>query len=170
MKKLMALAMAAAFSAPAFAGDFYAGADIGHNRFSDSGVKLNRTGYSLFGGYKLNSNVALELGYRSFLNDSYTAGADSADVKIYGLQASGVFSFPVSNDISLFGRLGFTNLRADLKVKEGGNSWTERDHTNKFLVGVGGSYAINKDVSLRVEFQKPVKELNVFAAGVQVNF
>jgi len=170
MKKLMALAMAAAFAAPAFAGDFYAGADIGRNRFSQDGVSFNKTGLAVFGGYKMNDTISLEAGYRSLLKESASQGSVSASVDLYALQFSGVFSAPVSNEFSVFGRLGLNSLRGDVKIKDGNTTYSDSGNETKFLWGIGASYAFSKDVALRVEFQKPVKEIQVLSVGVKFNF
>lgn len=170
MKKLMALAMAAAFAAPAFAGDFYAGADIGRNKFSDSGVSVTKTGLAAFGGYKLNENVSFEAGYRSLLSESASNGSESVSVDLYALQFSGVFSTPVTNELSLYGRLGLNSLRGDVTYKQGSTTISEGGNETKFLWGIGASYAISKDVALRVEVQKPVKEIQVLSVGVKFAF
>lgn len=170
MKKMMAVALAAALAAPAFAGDYYAGADIGRNRFSDSGITLNRTGIAVFGGYKLNETIAIEAGYRSLINDTYRDSTGSADVKLYALQLSGVFSAPVSSDFTIYGRLGLNNLRATINASAPGLKFDLSDNSTKALFGFGGTYAFSKDVALRVEFQKPVKEVSVLSAGVQFSF
>lgn len=170
MKKMMAVAMAAALAAPAFAGDYYAGADIGRNRFSAEGVSLNRTGIAVFGGYKLNETVAIEAGYRSLINDTYRNANGSADIKLYALQLSGVFSMPVATDFTLYGRLGLNNVRGSVKASGNGVKLDVSDNSTKALFGFGGTYAFSKDVALRVEFQKPVKEVSVLSAGVQFAF
>lgn len=170
MKKLMALAMAAAFAAPAFAGDFYAGADVGRNKFSDSGVSVTKTGLAVFGGYKLNENVSLEAGYRSLMKESASQGSESVTVDLYALQFSGVFSAPVSNELSLYGRLGLNSLRGDVTYKNGSTTINDGGNETKLLWGVGASYAFSKDVSLRVEFQKPVKEIQILSVGVKFAF
>ncbi|MGM9515013.1 outer membrane beta-barrel protein [Roseateles sp. DB2] len=170
MKKLMALAMAAAFTAPAFAGDFYAGGDVGRNRFSQNGVSFNKTGLAVFGGYKLNDTVSLEAGYRSLLKETASQGSVSASVDLYALQFSGVFSAPVSNEFSVYGRLGLNSLRGDVKIKEGNVTYSDSSNETKFLWGIGASYAFTKDVALRVEFQKPVKEVQVLSVGVKFAF
>ncbi|MDT9000668.1 outer membrane beta-barrel protein [Paucibacter sp. APW11] len=170
MKKLMALAMAAALAAPAFAGDYYAGADIGRNRFSDADVSINRTGIALFGGYKLNETVAFEAGYRSLVNDDYRDKTSSVNIKLYALQLSAVFSAPVATDFAIYGRLGLNNIRGSISGTDEGDKFDLSGNRTKALFGFGGSYAFSKDVALRVEFQKPIKEVSVLSAGVQFNF
>lgn len=170
MKKLMALAMAAAFAAPAFAGDYYAGGDVGRNRFSQNGDSATKTGLALFGGYKVNSNVSLEAGYRSLVKETVTEGSDSLAVDLYALQFSGVFSAPVSNEFSVYGRLGVNSLRGSITLKSAGLTIEDSGNKTKALWGIGASYAFSKDVALRVEFQKPMKEIQVLSVGVKFDF
>ncbi len=170
MKKLMALAMAAAFAAPAFAGDYYAGGDIGRNKFSDNGASVTKTGFAVFGGYKLNDTVSLEAGYRSLLNETVKEDGVTGKVDLYALQFSGVFSAPVTNELSLYGRLGLNSLRGEISFSDGQSSGSGSGNKTKALWGIGASYAFSKDVSLRVEFQKPMKEIQVLSAGVKFAF
>lgn len=167
MKKLMALAMAAAFAAPAFAADaFYVGADIARTRISDDGVKLNATGGAVFAGYQFNETFGLELGYRNFGSDSVTIANTKVDVKGNALQLSVLGSLPLNKEFSVFGRLGVNRVEA--KATAGNGSAKESD--TKALIGVGLRYAVSKEFGLRVEFQKPESNTNVLSIGADIRF
>nr|WP_316644084.1 outer membrane beta-barrel protein [uncultured Roseateles sp.] len=166
MKKIIVLALAAACAAPVLAADFYVGADVGRNRFDDEGLKLNKTGASVFGGYVVNDNIAIEAGYRRLVNGTATFGATKVDIDAHALQLSGVFSTPVATNLSLFGRLGINSLKVKASSNIGGGS----DSQTKALFGVGARYAVSPQVGLRVEFQKPASDFSVISAGVDFRF
>ena len=163
MKNIIALALAATLAAPAFAAsDFYIGGDVGQTRISEGGLKFKSTGASIYGGYQLTSNIAIEAGYRNLGSDTV------AGVKIKGsaLQASALFLAPLSTDFSLFGRLGVNRVEA--KASAAGQSF--KDNETKAFFGFGGRYAVSKQVGLRVEFQQPEQDVKVFSAGIDFRF
>lgn len=176
MKKMMAVAMAAALAAPAFAGDFYVGADLGRSSIkggSDyvNGVKVsvadgNGTAVNLYGGYKLNETVSFEAGYRTLGSVTASALGANVDVKANALQISAVAFLPVSSDFSVFGRVGVNRVSLEASYKGVSNT----DHTTKALVGFGGRYAINKEVGLRAEYQKQAADVSSLTVGVDYQF
>ncbi|TDP63229.1 outer membrane beta-barrel protein [Roseateles toxinivorans] len=166
MKKIIVLALAAACAAPVLAADFYVGADVGRNRFDDEGLKLNKTGLSVFGGYVISNNIAIEAGYRRLVDGTATFGATKVDIDAHALQLSGVFSVPVATDLSLFGRLGINNI----KIKASSNAARASDNETKALFGIGARYAVSPQVGLRVEYQKPASDFSVISAGVDIRF
>lgn len=170
MKKFAILAIAAAACLPAVASDFYAGGDISRNKYTADGAKLNRTSYAVYGGYSLNTTVAFEAGYRSLMNETYKAGANSIDLDAYALQLSAVFSLPVADQFSVYGRLGVNNLRSKVKVNANGINATEKENETKALFGIGARYAVSQQVGLRVEFQKPASNVQVLSAGIDFRF
>lgn len=165
-KKMMALGIAALLSAPAFAGDFYAGADLGRTRINVDGTNFTATGGSIYGGYQLNSNIAFEAGYRGFGNSTETFSGVRVKVEGSALQASALYSVPLSNEFSLFGRLGLNRVEA--KASSGGVSI--KDHDTKGLFGLGARYAVSKEVGLRAEFQKPDSDVKIFTIGADFRF
>lgn len=166
MKKIIVLALAAACAAPVLAADFYVGADVGRNRFDDEGMKLNKTGLSVFGGYIVSDNIAIEAGYRRLVNGTTTFGSTKVDIDAHALQLSGLFSLPVSSELSLFGRLGVNSI----KVKASAGARKGSDSDTKALVGFGARYALTKEVGLRVEYQKPASDFSVISAGIDIRF
>ncbi|HLO94744.1 MAG TPA: outer membrane beta-barrel protein [Burkholderiaceae bacterium] len=176
MKKLMALAMAAAFTAPAFAADFYAGADIGRGKIDGhteviGGTTVTMadwkdTTYAIFGGYQLNETISFELGYRSMGKNTVDVGGKTVEVKGSALQASMLASLPLGNDFSAFGRLGFNSFKA--KANYNGNTGSSSD--SKALVGFGVRYAMSKEAGVRAEFQKLASDASALTVGVDFKF
>lgn len=163
MKNIIALALVATLAAPAFAAsDFYIGTDVGQTRIHEDGIKVKGTGVSVYGGYQLTPNVAFEAGYRNLGSDT----VQGVKIKGSAVQASALFLAPLSTDFSLFGRLGVN--RVELKASAAGDSI--KDSETKAFFGIGGRYALNQQVGLRVEFQKPHSDVKVFSAGIDFRF
>ncbi|QPF75549.1 porin family protein [Roseateles sp. DAIF2] len=162
MKKIIALAIVAALSTAAQAEGFYVGTDVGQTRFKAEDTTFKSNGVNLYGGYLLNDNVSFEAGWRSLGSD--TQFGDK--LKGSALQASVLLSAPLSNSFSLFGRLGVS--RVESKVT--GPGLNEKDSETKGLVGFGARYAINKQIGLRAEFQKPHPDVKLISVGVDYRF
>lgn len=162
MKKILALALVAGFSLPALAGDYYVGADLARTRVSDADVSGN--GGSLFGGYRYNDHLGVELGYRRLLSKTVTEMNVPVKVKADAVQLSALGYVPLSTDLALFGRLGVN--RIEIEGSAGG--FRAKDSDTKLLAGIGMAYDLSKAVALRLEFQKPASDARVFAAGLQI--
>ncbi|PND37340.1 hypothetical protein C1O66_07215 [Paucibacter aquatile] len=140
----LALIAGTASAAPGTDSNFYIGADIGSSKFKVDGESGSKTGFGATLGYTLNPNVAFELSARRL--GTWKEGSVSA--KANALQASVLGIAPITNEFSLYGRLGVG--RNSLTVTEGGYNGTERK--TKALFGLGASYQLAKNVSLRGEY------------------
>lgn len=172
----MALAMAAASAAPAFAGDFYVGGDIGRSKVNGGSETIGSTTVtmtywkdttcSIFGGYTISENIALEVGYRSQGKTTMSVDSKTVDMKGSALQFSMVASMPVATDFSIYGRLGFNRVKATASYA--GNSAS--DSESKALVGFGARYAISKEAGVRAELQKLASDVSALTVGVDFKF
>lgn len=168
MKKIIALAVLAACATAASAGDYYIGADVGTGKWTS--VSLSDTSYGLFGGYKLNESIDIELGYRNLLNKSATSGSASANLKVASWQASGVFKLPLSTDFNFYARLGLNSIRLNASASYPGYNQTGSANETKLLAGLGISYNISKEVGLRAEFQKQASDVQSLTVGATFAF
>ncbi|PHV12278.1 outer membrane beta-barrel protein [Chitinimonas sp. BJB300] len=168
MKKLLPLiVVVGGFVAPAFAEDFYMGADLGRTNLKDtedgSGFKGHATNVGVFGGYQFHPNVAVEVGYRDLgkVKDDLTEVINNvpvsvnASVKSHAVYASLLGIVPVSNETSLYGRLG----AARLKVKSAATAIglqipDETLNKTKAMFGLGARSAVSKEFGLRVEYNQ----------------
>ena len=132
---------------------FYAGASVGQSK-SDCPGGLGScddkdTAYRIFGGYKFHPNIAVEGGYAplgetsaSFPGGNVTAEANAWDIV-------GVGSWPLGNNFSILGKLGFYNA----EVKLGGLA-SGKKTTTDLLYGLGGQYDFNRNLGLRLEWNR----------------
>jgi opacity protein-like surface antigen len=158
IKTLAVLALASsafAASAQSASSGFYAGGEINRGTLTDFGSKV---GVGANVGYAFNQNVAVEL---SAANVG-TYSVNGVDLSTQALTGSVVASLPVSNDISLFGRLGYGKVTVAVDGAKGS--------VNSAAYGLGASYKLNNNMSLRAEYTRYAEELSKFGVGVQFKF
>jgi OOP family OmpA-OmpF porin len=146
---------------------FYAGASVGQStadcNVSGGSCDDKDTAYRVFGGYKFHPNIAVEGGYSplgettaSFPGANVTAEANAWDLV-------GVGIWPLGNNFSIFGKVGFYN--AELKL---GGALSGKKTTTDLTYGVGGQYDFNRNLGLRLEWQRysGVKSPDATAGGL----
>ena len=140
---------------------WYGGAKLGWSNFygideSNALTLGNETndalGAGVFGGYQINKNLGLELGYDYLGNYKYdattAAGTFSDEVKAQLAQLTLKLGFPVTDNLDLYGRVGGGYGWADTK------SDVYKDDSRFVMVGaLGAEYAFNLDWAARLEYQ-----------------
>ena len=128
---------------------FYAGASVGQSKSDCSGSSGScddkDTAYRIFGGYKFHPNIAVEGGYSPLGETS--GGNVTAEANAWDLVGLGIF--PLGNNFSIFGKLGFYNA----EVKLGGLA-SGKKTTTDLTYGIGGQYDFNRNLGLRLELQR----------------
>lgn len=167
MFKQIAIAAALAVAASTAAAQspaFYIGADVGSSKVDDIGGQEGS--YGIFAGYRINETFSIEANYRR-LNDFDTADfGPNLNFKTDQLGLSAIAALPLSNNFSLYGRLGYNRL--DIKTTSAIAS-TESDDTG-VLYGVGVGYDFSPTVSARLEYQRPASDMSNISAGVSFKF
>jgi OmpA-OmpF porin, OOP family len=164
------------------AGTFYVGAGIGQaNSDVDtdsiafvSGTPISvdntTTAFKLFGGYQFSKYIGIELGYIDMGEIKASApGPDTYTIALSGFDAFFVGTWPISNDFTLFGKLGFISWNSDITISLAGigtGSGSENDIDLAF--GVGGQYNISKNFGVRVEYE--AFDIDVQKAGAGSTF
>ena len=153
MKKIaMAVLLSASVAAPAVAADdmhMYAGARVGKaNTSIDNAVltKDNPNGWGAFLGYSFSPMFALEGEYLNFGTIEF--GTDG--IKSSGLSLSGVASFPIGEEFSLFGKLGYAKITS----KPTGTATGSSLKSSGVAYGFGGQYNISPVVGIRLGWDK----------------
>ena len=165
-KKVLLAAMlgAAVMAAPAVSiaqarGEtgWYLGGGIGQSKAKDgctglpSGVSCDDkdTAFRIFGGYQFHRNYSAELGYADLGKIKASAPGISIDVKTTAWDLSAIGVFPVANQFSVFGRLGFFNSETKL-----GGSASGKKNTTDLTYGLGVQYDFNRNLGVRGEWQR----------------
>jgi OmpA-OmpF porin, OOP family len=151
----------------------YGGASLGYvnadsSDFDPLAHGQSGTVYKFFGGYQFNKYLAAEASYTNlgtfnFTYDSATSHLGS-DYRVKSLGLSAVGSYPIGN-FTLFGRLGtdynMVKYVYNDTISNVYSSGSESKNKISLLCGAGASYALTKNVDLRVEYE------NYGAAGSQ---
>lgn len=143
---------------------FYAGVEGTSTKLDDAG---REGGFGGFVGYKFNETVAVEAGYTRLAKGSVDVDGDDVDVKFDQTQVSVIGTLPLSSGFSLYGRLGYNDIK--VKASYAGVSASE-SLDDGVVYGAGLGYAFSPNVTGRLEVTKPVSEMTKVAAGVAIHF
>ncbi|HET7772540.1 MAG TPA: porin family protein [Burkholderiaceae bacterium] len=156
----------------------YVGATAGVSRFSvdctgTTTCDKSGTAFKLYGGMNFNEIFGAEVSYNELGKAKGTVLGVGVENKVRSFDVAGTARYPVSNDVSVFGKLGMGNIRA--KVSAAGLS--ESDSSWQPVVGVGVNWNLSKEFALRAElenrrykFQGEKDTINTFSVGAQMNF
>ena len=156
LSTLAALGLMAATAAQAdVQPGFYAGLGIGSASAEDdeSGFDGDDTGFKLYGGYTFNDNFAIELAYLNGGAPDDRFGNIGVELEVSGLNASAVGRLPVSDTVSLFGKLGFASYDVEATARAGGFSASDDDSDSALSYGIGASIGIAQRFEVRVEWE-----------------
>lgn len=134
-------------AAPAQAEGLYLGGSLSapHYRDDINGIHGDGSGVggSLYGGYRFNPNFALESGYLELgRNDDNGTGR----IRGQGIYLDAVGFLPLGENWSALGSIGVARARVDTSLGDATG--------NGLKLGLGAEYALNKQVSLRGEWQR----------------
>ncbi|MDP1926101.1 MAG: outer membrane protein transport protein [Thiobacillus sp.] len=162
---------------------WYAGFGFGQSQYRDVEATTANTrteGWKVYTGYQLNKYLGVEGGYAN-LNDM-TARNESVttniDTDAWILAA--VVSYPLTEKLSVMGKLGAAYMLADIKTKNPAAplpadrlTKSTGDDSYEPNYGVGVSYALFDNMSLRAEwerFDRKDYDVDLMTAGFAVKF
>jgi hypothetical protein len=141
-------------------GGGYAGMDLG--------VTDEQTGYRFFGGFKINSTIAIEGGYISYLSEKDKATGIKLDMT--GFEVGPTLQLPLQGKLDILARAGITFWKVELDGA--GYLYNAEGKGNDFFVGIAGEYEVQNNVSIRAGLDKYVGDFDEvrMSAGVVYNF
>jgi hypothetical protein len=173
----MTLAAALAAASAQAADDFYAGASLsgkGNLGFNTPTMRIagshNPLPLTLSGGYNVTDNLALEGGYTHFGNFKFGSVAE-VDLSTVYVAAKG--SVHVSDNWTLFGKVGMARTSSDLTVAAGGG---EKVAKVRPMFGIGAGYRLTERLTLQLELahygriETPKSRLTVRQLHAGVNY
>jgi len=132
------------------------------------------TGYKAVLGYQLNPSVAFEGGYVDMgslgYNATFTGGSIAIDSKITGYNFFALGIAPVSYQLSMFGKVGYTLGSVTARGSSGGTSVSLTQDRASLGVGFGGIYSITNTIGVRAEWEKLYNDVNLLSFGLQAKF
>ena len=157
MKKIFSTAamLSLALFASTASAQFYVAGDVAS---TDVKGLSSKTGYGVTGGYEINKNFAAEVGYKKL----GTYEISGVRVRATMVQMSALASLPLSDQFSLYGRLGY----GDLKASAGRVSISD----SGAIYGAGVRYAITPALSIRGEYTKVASDTDQFGVGLVFKF
>ena len=129
-----------------------------------TGLSSASTGKSnkwrLQGGYQFSPNLAVEGGYIDFGTASYQAayngGAAQGTLKAGGLDAAALFSLPLNERISVFGKAGIVAATVKSSLAAGAPaalaSGSASSTVVRPLLGFGANFNLTETVGLRLDY------------------
>lgn len=132
------------------------------------------TAFRIFGGYNINKNFGVELGYADLGKVTVSALGISGDVKATAWDIMAVGTLPLGSNFDLYGKLGWYFADSKTSGSIGGGSESNNDLTYAF----GGAYNFNKNLAVRLEWQQYKSvgsdsdngDVDVIAVGVVYKF
>src|SRR5262245_32036415 len=134
---------------------FYVGASVGQSS-ADCGGGVGScddkdTAYRFFGGYKFHPNIAVEGGYSPLGEVTATGAGVNAKFESNAWDIVAVGMWPLGNNFSIFGKLGFYNAEVKLSSNVGASG---KKTSSDLTYGIGGQYDLNRNLGFRVEWQR----------------
>jgi OOP family OmpA-OmpF porin len=181
------LVMSGLFPAPQAWGQFYIGGSVGKSDFDDGNavpdlitsgtVDGKDSGFKIFGGYQFNQHFGVEIAYVDLGKAKYsgTFGAlpvTGGSVDTSGLNMSIVGTLPLNPSFELFGKVGLFAWEAKAHDTTGGVPFSGMDDGADVSFGIGVSFNISKNVSIRAEWERfnAVDSIDFLSLGVAFKF
>ena len=167
-KSLAAALVFATVSGSAMAidiGQFYIAADVGQAETKDgcTGVpagfscNINATAIRLGGGYQITNNLSAEVNYADLgtynINGTLAGIPITSPTNIKTLQGALVASYPLSDDFSLTGKLGFASTKVNASASAPGITISAAATTTTPVLGLGMLYSVNKSLAFRAQYE-----------------
>ena len=183
---------AALFSTSAFAQGVYIAGSAGlgmaaSSLKTDNDAVLKAKGYSNLNtsvtngtamdgtlGYSFSPNFAAEVGYFNSgtlaYSGTYTGGTVKSDIKVTGFRLAVVGIAPLSEQFSIFGKLGYGMYTTENALTIGGASTTTSENKNSIGYGAGVMYKLVDNISLKASYEMIASDVSAFLVGVQIKF
>jgi OOP family OmpA-OmpF porin len=149
MKKFVfAAAAALCLATPALAADdggAYLGVGVGSMGVDVGGFSGDDVGYKVFGGWMFNPYIGAELEYV----DGGTAEDRGVEIDVSGFNASLRGAYPVSEQFSVFAKVGMLFWDADVSAPEFSGS----DDGEDFSWGIGLGFDFSDTLGVTLEYQ-----------------
>jgi long-chain fatty acid transport protein len=152
----------------------YAGLNFGQSKYrgEDADSANTRTeGWKVYAGYQFNKYLGVEGGYINLNDTTGTSGTVSTNIDTDAWALAAVVSYPLTDKLSVMGKLGAAYMLADEKRSDSLEQTGDDSYEPNY--GVGVSYALLDNLSLRAEWERFDREdhdIDLISAGMVVKF
>jgi OOP family OmpA-OmpF porin len=123
---------------------------------AQSTPQIQKPGFKATLGYQLSPSFALEGGY--------------ANSKSTGMNIAGLGLVPMSDQFSLFGKVGYATEALRTNWSLGGLPSIGSPERSNVGMGFGGIYQLDPKIGLRAEFEQLDSEVRQITFGLQARF
>jgi OmpA-OmpF porin, OOP family len=177
---------------------FYVIGDVGVSRYNvnvvqdnartiGGAVDRNSTSGGIALGWQITPQISLELGFTDFGRIDLAGRGSfpcqpaptcvpvvanlSGDFKTKTTHVSSIGSLPISDQFSIFGRIGVAHTEQAAKLTIAGNTQTGNANETEGIFGLGTSYAFTKNVEGVLEWKwLAYSQVNTATLGIRVRF
>ena len=127
-------------------------------------------------GYAFSPNFAAEVGYFNSgtlaYSGTYTGGTLKSDTTVTGFRLSVVGIAPLSEQFSVFGKLGYGMYTTDSTTAATISTTATKTSVNKNSIGYGAGimYKLVDNISLKASYEMIASDVSAFLVGVQIKF
>ncbi|MBP2197148.1 MULTISPECIES: porin OmpA [Pantoea] len=144
---------------------WYTGAKLGWSQYHDKGnygngyvnndgpTHQDQLGAGAFLGYQANPYLGFELGYDWLGRMPYKGNNINGAFKAQGVQLAAKLSYPITDDLDVYTRLGGMVWRADSTQNNNGVRISDHDTGVSPLAAVGVEYALTQNWAARLDYQ-----------------
>jgi OOP family OmpA-OmpF porin len=150
-------------SAQAFVGGSLGQSDIDSDitaaLITSGSVDGKDTAFKVFGGYMFNRHFGVEGAYvnlgevsysGSFFGDPVTGGK----VEVTGFNVAAMGSYPISEQFSVFGKIGLFIWEAEASDITGGEPFSDKADGTDISFGLGVGYNFTRNLGVRAEWER----------------
>lgn len=145
---------------------------------TETSANTRSEGWKVYAGYQVNKYVGVEGGYANLndmtANTTITAGSLRTNVDTDAWTLAVVGALPLTDKLSVIGKLGGAYMLTDLKAKVNDDpSVSIGDDSYEPYYGVGVSYALLDNMNVRAEWERFDRndiDIDLLSAGLVVKF
>lgn len=139
---------------------WYVGASIGQSSMDIEGCggviscDDKDTAWRILGGYQINRNFAVELGYHQLGDAKASFPGGQVDFEANAIELVGVGLLPLANNFALYAKAGFYRGETEATGSNALGSVNEKESNTDLTYGLGAQYNFNPKFGVRAEWQR----------------
>jgi OmpA-OmpF porin, OOP family len=155
---------------------FYIGGHFGQSDVKE--LDETDTSWKILGGYQINRNFAVELGYIDFGKITLSGPGGTATFESTAFELMAVAGVPVADRFSIYGKFGFYRADSELNfnIPALGGAFSGSETNNDITFGVGARFDVTRNLGIRAEWQRysdvgdGATDIDVMSVGVIYRF